>query len=250
MSISALALPRNYDDNLPWNKARVDDIVLGVETWASQVSSKAADRTGSETVSGQWTFATPRISGAGAGFATLTYENSVSNRTHTIPAVSGNDTFAMLAGSQTLTNKTITAPVLSGTTTGTYTLGGTPTISAPKVTSGSYVDKGTTSGAITFTLTDGNIQKVTLNGNGTFTFSTPGNFERFLIIVKQDGTGSRTVTWPTTVRWLNGTGAADSTTDKPTLTTTANKFDVISFYYDSDLSLYIGSVVGFKGAIT
>lgn len=40
---------------------------------------------------------------------------------------------------QTLTNKTlttptITSPVLSGTSTGTYTLGGTPTISVPTIT--------------------------------------------------------------------------------------------------------------------
>lgn len=35
-----------------------------------------------------------------------------------------------ISDSQTLTNKTITAPVLSGTVTGTYTLGGTPTIPA------------------------------------------------------------------------------------------------------------------------
>lgn len=35
---------------------------------------------------------------------------------------------------QTLTNKTITAPVFSGTATGTYTLGGTPTISSPTLT--------------------------------------------------------------------------------------------------------------------
>lgn len=38
-------------------------------------------------------------------------------------------TLATLAGSENLTNKTITAPVLSGTATGTYTLGGTPTLS-------------------------------------------------------------------------------------------------------------------------
>lgn len=35
---------------------------------------------------------------------------------------------------KTLTDCTITAPVLSGTVTGTYTLGGTPTISAPTIT--------------------------------------------------------------------------------------------------------------------
>lgn len=46
---------------------------------------------------------------------------------HTLPAVAS-DTFALLAASQNLTNKMLTAPTLSGTATGTYTLGGTPTL--------------------------------------------------------------------------------------------------------------------------
>lgn len=46
---------------------------------------------------------------------------------HTLPAVAS-DTVGLLAATQTLTNKTLTAPVLGGTITGTYTLGGTPTI--------------------------------------------------------------------------------------------------------------------------
>lgn len=37
---------------------------------------------------------------------------------------------------QTLTNKTLTAPVLGGTITGTYTLGGTPTIPGSAISSG------------------------------------------------------------------------------------------------------------------
>lgn len=139
-------------------------------------------------------------------------------------------TLATLAGAESLSNKTITAP---------------------KVTTGSYVDKGDSStGTVTCDLTAGNIQRVRATGNFTLAFSNPGSAERFLIIIQQDGTGSRTVTWPTKIRWLNGTGATDSTTDKPTLTTTANKVDIFSFIYDSALDLYWGSVVGFKGAIS
>ncbi|KKK90706.1 hypothetical protein LCGC14_2720320, partial [marine sediment metagenome] len=43
-------------------------------------------------------------------------------------------TFVSLTGSENLTNKTLTAPVLSGSVTGTYTLGGTPTIASPAIT--------------------------------------------------------------------------------------------------------------------
>ncbi len=234
MAISSLTITRTYANGLPWNAAKVDEILDSIETWGSQVAAKAADKTGTETITAAWTFTTPKLAGAGTGFATLQYANSSNDRTVTFPDPGGADSIVYEAAAATLANKTLTSP----------------TINSPSVTSGSYVDKGTTSGAISFDLSAANIQKVTLNGAGTFSFTNPGSFERFLIIVKQDGTGSRTVTWPTTVRWLNGTGATDSTTDKPTLTTTANKFDVISFYYDSDLSLYIGTVAGYTGAIT
>ena len=46
------------------------------------------------------------------------------------------DTILGRATTDTLTNKTLTAPVLSGTITGTYTLGGTPTVPASAISSG------------------------------------------------------------------------------------------------------------------
>lgn len=44
--------------------------------------------------------------------------------------VSIDSTVATLTGSQTLTNKTLTAPICGGTVTGTYSLGGTPTLAS------------------------------------------------------------------------------------------------------------------------
>ncbi len=70
---------------------------------------------------------------------------------------------------------------------------------------------------------NGNFQQVTLGGNRTFTFSNPKAGGRYLIVIKQDATGSRTVTWPT-IKWKGGT--------TPTLTTTANKKDLITIVYD------------------
>lgn len=58
-------------------------------------------------------------------------------------------------------------------------------------------------------------------GNVTFTFPTAAAGKSFTIGLKQDGTGSRTATWPGTVDW----GAAGA----PTLSTGANKRDLISF---------------------
>jgi len=42
--------------------------------------------------------------------------------------------------------------------------------------------------------------------------------------VIQDGTGSRTVTWPNTVKWPAATAVV--------LTTTASATDMVAFYYD------------------
>lgn len=60
--------------------------------------------------------------------------------------------------------------------------------------------------------------------NDTFTFTAPSNPCNLILVLKQDGTGSRTITWPGTVLWPAGTA--------PTLSTGANAVDVVSFYYD------------------
>lgn len=91
-----------------------------------------------------------------------------------------------------------------------------------------------------FALTDGatiavdfnnsNSQRVTLGGNRTITFANPKAGAVYRLFLKQDGTGSRTVTWPT-VKWQGGT--------TPTLTTTAGKTDIITITYDG--TDYFGS---------
>lgn len=58
----------------------------------------------------------------------------------------------------------------------------------------------------------------------TFTFTAPANPANFMLMMKQDGTGSRTATWPATVMWPAGTA--------PTLTITGSGVDACSFYWD------------------
>jgi hypothetical protein len=70
----------------------------------------------------------------------------------------------------------------------------------------------------------GRTQTVKLGGNRLLTFSNGQKGEKYLLILKQDATGSRTVTWPSSVRCPGLLG--------PTLTTTANKTDYISFFYN------------------
>jgi len=84
-----------------------------------------------------------------------------------------------------------------------------------------FFDAGNSGTAITLNLANGNVQKLTLTGNCTITLTSPasGAFRSLLLYVFQDGTGSRTITWPGSVKW--GTAGA------PTLSTAASKMDKI-----------------------
>lgn len=83
-----------------------------------------------------------------------------------------------------------------------------------------------------YTLTDGEtitlnlanperIFSVTLGGNRTLAVTNAAAGDRFILKLVQDGTGSRTVTWWSTINWPGGSA--------PTLTTTAEKADYLEF---------------------
>jgi hypothetical protein len=75
---------------------------------------------------------------------------------------------------------------------------------------------------ITFDLSQSNWHMPSpLTGNPTLALSNPTVGQQFTIILQQDGTGSRTVTWFTTIKWPSAT--------PPTLTATANGIDVFTF---------------------
>lgn len=105
------------------------------------------------------------------------------------------------------------------------------------VTSGAYGDlKSDTDGAtVTFDMSVSNLHTVTLGGNRTLALSNVNAGQIFVIRLVQDGTGSRTVTWFTTIKWAGGSA--------PTLTTTINKADTFVFICTS-AGNYDGYVVG------
>jgi hypothetical protein len=85
-----------------------------------------------------------------------------------------------------------------------------------------YTDDGDKTGATTVALSVGNVHRVRLTGNVTFTFTgaTAGKASSLTLILVQDGTGSRLVTWPASVKWDGGA---------PVLSTGANKVDIVTF---------------------
>lgn len=76
----------------------------------------------------------------------------------------------------------------------------------------------------TLDLALGNVQDITLTANCTFTLTgaTSGVACSMSVILRQDGTGSRTVTWPGSVTWLEGSA--------PVLKTAASAIDVIVLF--------------------
>tara|TARA_B100000470_G_scaffold219943_1_gene207602 strand:- start:443 stop:1144 length:702 start_codon:yes stop_codon:yes gene_type:complete len=98
---------------------------------------------------------------------------------------------------------------------------------------------GTSGSTATIDFEDGNFHKVTLTANCTFTFSNPpatGTAGSFTLFLVQDGTGSRTVTWPGSVDWAAATA--------PTLTTTAAAVDVLTFITLDGGTIWNGFVAG------
>ena len=196
-----------------------------------------------------------KVSKGGSGAATLTgiLKGNGTSAFTVVTAPSG--TIVGTTDTQTLTNKTLTTPVISSiSNTGTVTLPTstdtlvgrattdtltnktltTPAITNPTVTN--YVETTFTansSTAITLDLANGTVQIITLTGNATITMPTATAGKSFIIMLKQDATGSRSVTW-TTVKYPSGTA--------PTITATASKLDIFSFFADG--TNWYGTTIG------
>ena len=99
------------------------------------------------------------------------------------------------------------------------------------------IETNTDGTTVTFDLDVANTHSVTLGGNRTLALSNSDAGQKFIIRLTQDGTGSRTVTWFSTIKWAGGVA--------PTLTTTANKTDVFGFICTS-AGNYDGFVIGYN----
>jgi hypothetical protein len=130
-----------------------------------------------------------------------------------------------------------TTLVASGDTTGALVLktndtgsGGTTAVTIDTAQSlnlsGAYTEAvvaiGNSSTSKTLSLASGTFQTVTMTGNCTFTMPTAVAGKSFILIVST-GAGGFTGTF-TSVKWPNNTA--------PTLTTTATRWDILSFMSD------------------
>lgn len=112
---------------------------------------------------------------------------------------------------------------------------------APALATGGGVEKlnamGSGSGTRAIDLANGNVVSATLAGNTTFTFTgaTASTACSFGLYLTQDATGSRTVTWPASVKWSGGA---------PTLSTAANAVDILVFETINGGTTWYGSLVG------
>ena len=128
----------------------------------------------------------------------------------------------------------LAALVTDETGSGLLVFNSAPALTNPTVTN--YVEtpySANSSTAITLALTNGTVQIITLTGNATITMPTAVSGKSFIMLLRQDATGSRTVTW-STVKWAGGTA--------PTITSTASKQDIYSFF--SDGTSWYGVTVG------
>jgi hypothetical protein len=142
------------------------------------------------------------VAAGGTGVGTLTGIVK-GNGTSAMSAATAGTDYVTPTGSETLTNKTLTNPTVTNYVETPFTAN--------------------SSTAITIALTNGTVQIITLTGNATITMPTATSGKSFIMFLKQDGTGSRTVTW-STVKWAGGTA--------PTITSTASRQDILSFFAD------------------
>lgn len=139
----------------------------------------------------------------------------------------------------TPTSANLAAALTDETGTGAAVFSTNPTIAKPVLnatnpTAQTYSPSG--GGTATLDLSLANEHRITMPaGNITIALSNDTNSQRFIVSITQDSSGSRTVTWFTTIKWAGGT--------PPTLTTTASKRDTFGFIRTGSAT-YDGFIIG------
>lgn len=200
------------------------------------------------TVGASWAIIQTNIDGA---LVTTDIGVSVQAYDATLAALAAHNTNGLLTqtAADTFTGRTLTAGAGIAVTNGNG-VSGNPTVAADIATAAQYqaatADKvlaadDVWSAAAQATLTDGATITpdfntginfvVTLGGNRTLANPTNAKAgQSGVILVKQDGTGSRTLTWGSNWKWPAATA--------PTLSTTASRVDKVFYYCESSTIIH------------
>jgi hypothetical protein len=171
------------------------------------------------------------IANGGTGTTSTTFTNLTTNVTGTLPVANGGTGITSLGtGVATFLGTPSSANLVSAVTdetgSGSLVFGTSPTVNNPTITN--YVESvvaiGTVTTTHTFSLTNGTVQTATLTASTacTFTMPTATTGKSFILYLKQAATtGNGTATF-TSVKWVT----------TPTVTATAAKMDIFSFFAD------------------
>ena len=137
------------------------------------------------------------------------------------------------------THKTDYLPKSGGTMTGNINVADNVVSQAEIKDYAETVVTANSGATYTVNLANGNVYELTLTASCTLTFSNPpasGKAGSVTLILIQDGTGNRTITWPASVKWSNASA--------PTLTTTANAVDIIQLLTTNGGTTWRGFLAG------
>lgn len=162
-------------------------------------------------ISASAAIASSKISFGGSNGNVLV-SNGSGGLTYATSTGTGNVVFAT---SPTITTPTLTKPVIDGSTQALTT--------------------DTDGATVTFDMSASSIHSVTLGGNRTLALANVAIGDCFVLRLIQDGSGSRTVTWFSTIHWVTGSA--------PTLTTTASHWDTLGFICTAS-NVFDGYIIG------
>jgi len=198
-----------------------------------------------------------RLTGSTSGYVELASNSVASNNTLKLPN-SGDSLVAQDASGNLNISGIITASSFSGNITGNVTgtatgLSGTPAIQVSSIgvnttivptklyvsgnSASNIVALGNTDATTTLNLNTGNNFSLTLTGNiilANPTGLTTG--QSGIVLISQDGTGSRTCGFGSFWDFPSSTA--------PTLTTTANGLDCLTYFVRSTTSIVTNSLIG------